>query len=321
MLSTICKKYLKSGVASNKYGTEIATAIDTSTAAANITETITNGVTDKAPSENAVYDALALKANLVSPGFTTPVLGVATATSINGVTPTAVVTGFTLAGGGTSKTLTVDTDITISNLAPKVSPVLTTPTLGVATATSVNGVIPTSEATGFTLAGGTISKTLTVDTDITISNLAPKASPSFTTPTLGVATATSVNALTLTSAATGFTVAGGATSKTLTMDTTIAVSALAPKVSPSFTTPTLGVATATSINGVTLVAATQAQTSATGEISISGMTTNGVIIVTGGEAIAGGFGYVVAGSGKATFYDAAGAGINAKKINYLVISK
>ncbi len=38
--------------------------------AANITQTITNGVTDKAPSEDAVYDALALKAPLASPTFT-----------------------------------------------------------------------------------------------------------------------------------------------------------------------------------------------------------------------------------------------------------
>lgn len=37
---------------------------------ANITQTITNGVTDKAPSEDAVYDALALKAPLDNPTFT-----------------------------------------------------------------------------------------------------------------------------------------------------------------------------------------------------------------------------------------------------------
>ncbi len=37
---------------------------------ANITQTISNGVTDKAPSEDAVYDALALKAPLASPTFT-----------------------------------------------------------------------------------------------------------------------------------------------------------------------------------------------------------------------------------------------------------
>ena len=37
---------------------------------ANITQTISNGVTDKAPSEDAVYDALALKAPIASPTFT-----------------------------------------------------------------------------------------------------------------------------------------------------------------------------------------------------------------------------------------------------------
>ena len=56
---------------------------------ANIVATITNGVTTNAPSEDAVFDALALKAPLISPSFTTPSLGVATATSINGATITS----------------------------------------------------------------------------------------------------------------------------------------------------------------------------------------------------------------------------------------
>jgi hypothetical protein len=50
----------------------------------------------------------------------------------------------------------------------------------------------------------------------------------------------SVNALTLTAAAVGFTIAGGTTSKTLTVDETVALSAKAPLISPSFTTPALG---------------------------------------------------------------------------------
>lgn len=60
----------------------------------NIVATITNGVTTNAPSEDAVFDALALKANLISPSLTTPVIGVATGTSL-------VVTGaLTSSGGG-----------------------------------------------------------------------------------------------------------------------------------------------------------------------------------------------------------------------------
>lgn len=49
-----------------------------------------------------------------SPTLVTPVLGVATATSINGLTPTAQTTGFTIAGGTTSKTLTVSGDANVS---------------------------------------------------------------------------------------------------------------------------------------------------------------------------------------------------------------
>ncbi len=50
------------------------------------------------------------------------------------------------------------------------SPTLVTPTLGVATATSVNGLTPTALATGFTISGGsTTSKTLTVSGDATVS--------------------------------------------------------------------------------------------------------------------------------------------------------
>jgi hypothetical protein len=46
-------------------------------------------------------------------------------------------------------------------------------------------------------------------------------SPSLTTPNIGAATATSVNGLTLTALATGFSIAGGTSSKTLTMSNTL----------------------------------------------------------------------------------------------------
>ena len=46
---------------------------------------------------------------------------------------------------------------------------MTAPTLGVASATSINGLTPTALATGFTIAGGTASKTLTVSGDATVS--------------------------------------------------------------------------------------------------------------------------------------------------------
>ena len=49
-----------------------------------------------------------------SPSFTTPVLGVATATTVNGLSLTSNTTGFAVAGGTTSKTLTVSNSLTLS---------------------------------------------------------------------------------------------------------------------------------------------------------------------------------------------------------------
>jgi hypothetical protein len=61
---------------------------------------------------NAVFDALALKAPLISPSFTTPTLGAATATTINKVTITAPATGATLTiADGTSITTGLNASI------------------------------------------------------------------------------------------------------------------------------------------------------------------------------------------------------------------
>lgn len=51
------------------------------------------------------------------------------------------------------------------------SPSLTTPNIGAATATTLNSLTLTSQTTGFTIAGGTSSKTLTLDTDLTASTI------------------------------------------------------------------------------------------------------------------------------------------------------
>jgi hypothetical protein len=58
-------------------------------------------------------------------------------------------------------------------------------------------------------------------TGTTSSNLVFSTSPSLTTPNIGAATATTVNGLTFTSNGTGFSIAGGTTSKTLTMSNTL----------------------------------------------------------------------------------------------------
>jgi len=202
-----------------------------------------------------------------SPTLVTPVLGVATATSVNKVAFTAPATGSTLtiADGKTltaSNSLTFtgtdatsfafpgtsDTVVTLTatqTLTNKTltSPTMTTPTLGVATATSINGLtISTTTGTltlvnGSTLAtAGAFSTTLTATaaTNVTLPTTGTLAtlagtetftnktltSPTMTTPTLGVASATSINKVAITAPATGstLTIADG---KTLTSSNTL----------------------------------------------------------------------------------------------------
>lgn len=137
-------------------------------------------------------------------------------TSIDGLT-TLPTTGFTTGTG---------------NLVLQTSPTLVTPTLGVATVTSVNKVTVTAPATSavLTIADG---KTLTCSNTLTFTGtdsssvafstggtVAYLDSPSFTTPVLGVATATSINKVTITAPATSavLTIADG---KTLTCSNTL----------------------------------------------------------------------------------------------------
>ena len=135
------------------------------------------------------------------------------------------------------------------------SPSLTTPTLGVASATSLNKVTVTAPATGATLTlgdgstltlaassslttsgahattlttSGTTSLTLPTSGTVTAlgnsvtgsGSIVLATSPSLTTPTLGVASATTVNKVTLTAPATGstLTIADG---KTATINNTL----------------------------------------------------------------------------------------------------
>jgi hypothetical protein len=126
------------------------------------------------------------------------------------------------------------------------SPTFITPDLGAATATTINKVVITAPSTlaTLTIANGklaTINNTITLSgTDgstlnigtggtlgtgayATISDYAPLTSPSLTTPSLGVATASSINKLTITTPATSatLTVANG---KTFTANNTLTLS-------------------------------------------------------------------------------------------------
>jgi hypothetical protein len=221
-------------------------------------------------------------------------LGVITPTSVNGLTLAAVATGFTVAGGTTSKTLTVSNTLTLAGtdastlnigaggtlgslafLSAAPAGTLTGTTLnatvvsysltsvgtigtgvwnGTAIGIAYGGTGQTTTALGTIVVGasgstttnlgiGTTGQVLTVSggtaawatpasggtvtsVSVTTANgVSGTVATATTTPaislTLGVITPTSVNGLTLAALSTGFTVAGGTTSKTLTVSNTL----------------------------------------------------------------------------------------------------
>ena len=187
-------------------------------------------------------------------------------TSYNGLTLTALNTGFSIAGGTTSKTLTVDNTIGLSGTdgttydldtiadATNASNI-TSGTLGNAylpvalTGHTYDGLTNLALTTGFSIAGGTDSKTLTVNnsitlagTDLSILNIGgggtlATSAYTDTTNATNIISGTLINSLlpvtltghtydglTNTVLSTGFSIAGGTTSKTLTIDNTIGLS-------------------------------------------------------------------------------------------------
>lgn len=125
--------------------------------------------------------------------------------------------------------------------APSTSPTLVTPTLGVATATSINKVALTAPATAATL---TIAdgKTLTASNTLT---LAGTDSTTMTFPTTNATIAR-------TDAANTFT--GHQTIEGVTSTGATGTGAFVFATSPTLVTPTIGVATATSVNKVAITA-------------------------------------------------------------------
>jgi hypothetical protein len=100
-------------------GTMAVTGVATLTAAPVLSSTTASQALFTNASKNVVSNPITGTGNVVmsnSPTLITPTLGVASVTSINGLTPTAVATGFTIAGGTTSKTLTVPLDASVSGI-------------------------------------------------------------------------------------------------------------------------------------------------------------------------------------------------------------
>ena len=183
--------------------------------------------------------------------LTLPVSGTLVNTAVASLPSlTTIGTGTGLVYSTSGALTTYSTSGTGTQVALTTSPAFTTPSLGAATATSINALTLTSNTVGFSLAGGTTSKTFTVNNSIALSGtdattitlpatsgtvalnnqtfylgtqaIAINAASNTITSLPGVA---SVNGISLTPQTTGFTVAGGSTtSKTLTVSNTLTLS-------------------------------------------------------------------------------------------------
>jgi len=220
-------------VSANGFAGTVATA--TTTPAITLSTTVTGILSGNGTAISAATTTGSGSVVLAtSPTLVTPVLGVASATSINKVTITAPATSSTLtiADGKTltaSNTLTfTGTDSSSVNFGAGGTVLYTT------------SIVPLTVGTT-TIASGTTTRVLYnnggVLGEYTISgsgNIAMTTSPVFTTPALGVASATSINKVAITAPATSatLTIADG---KTLTVNNSVT---LAGTDSTTMTFPT-----------------------------------------------------------------------------------
>lgn len=218
-----------------------------------------------------------------APTLITPVLGVATATTINKVSITAPATGSTLTIAD-GKTLLVNNTVTFTGS----DAITVNLAAGGAVAYQAGNLAQFASTTSAELAGVIADETGT-------GSLVFSNSPTLVTPTLGAALASSINRLAITAPATGATLTIG-NNKTLTVNNTLLFSgtdtstvdfaaggivaytgnplnqfatttssqlasiisdetgtgSLVFATSPTLVTPTLGVATATSLNKITV---------------------------------------------------------------------
>lgn len=213
------------------------------------TSTISGGTTTRVLFDNAgVLGEYAISgsgnvAMTTSPAFTTPSLGAATATSINGLTVTSSTGTFTLTN---LKTLSVTNTLTFSGTDGSTLNVGTGGTLGTAAFTNASAYeVPLTFSTGLTRSVNTI----TVNTSQNISTLSNLTYNGLVTTSGGTGalsiTVPAAGILTFLTTPTSANLAAAVTDET-------GSGALVFATSPTLVTPTLGAATATTINKVTI---------------------------------------------------------------------
>lgn len=242
-----------SGVATNLTGTAASLTAGTVTTNANLTGPITSvGNTTSINSQTGTGSKIVVD---TAPTLVTPALGAATATTVNGLTITSTTGTLTVSG---SKALTISNTMTLAAGAdgqthtfPSTSSTLArtdagqtftgTNAFGTLTATTVNGLSISTSTGALSISNG---KTLNVTGTLTF------AGTDNTTMTFPGTNAT----IARTDAGNTFT--GHQTIEGVTTTGATGTGNIVFASSPTLTTPTLGAALATTINGVTIPSAT-----------------------------------------------------------------
>lgn len=260
-----------SGVATNLTGTAAGLTAGSVTTNANLTGPITSvGNATAVAAQTGTGSTFVMNS---SPTLVTPVLGIATATSINGLAITTTTGTLTLANGSTLAT----SGAFVSTFTFTGATSVTFPTSGTLAVTGATVALTVGSST---ISGGTTTRILYDNAGVlgeyTLTGsgtvVAMQSGPTFT-GTVTIPTPFTLGAVSVTSTGTQINYLASATGTTGTTSTNLVFS-----TSPTLVTPVLGVATATSValNGATI---------GTNALAVTGTATISTSLALGGATI------------------------------------